>query len=34
MRSVKFHFNENQNDKIYVQQNISSGLTSWLYILM
>ena len=34
MHSVKSRFNENQNDRIYVQQNFSSVLTSWLYILM
>ena len=34
MRSVKSHFNKNQNDSIYVQQNISSVLASCLYILM
>ena len=33
MHSVKSRFNENQNDRIYVQQNFSSVLASWLYIL-
>jgi hypothetical protein len=34
MHPVKSLFNEKQNDEIYVQENFSSVLASWLYILM